>query len=75
VHRTLGSDDRQGRRGPGVTRQRVDRLALRLEAVFGGEAQTWLAMQTAYELAQAKQRTAQTTAGLRRIVGAAQPGE
>ena len=70
----------------GVTRQTVDRLvnqrsgissemALRLEAVFGGDAQTWLAMQTAYDLAQAKQRAAQITAGLRRIAPAVRPGD
>jgi antitoxin HigA-1 len=70
----------------GVTRQTIDRLvnersgispdmALRLEAVFGGDAQTWLAMQTAYDLARAKQRAAQITAGLRRIAPAAQPAE
>ena len=68
----------------GVTRQTVDRLvnqrsgvssdmALRLEAVFGGDAQTWLAMQSAYDLAQAKQRVAQVTAGLRRLAPARQP--
>lgn len=73
-------------RALGVTRQTVDRLvnersgvspemALRLEAAFGGDAQTWLAMQTAYDLAQARQRQAEITGGIRRVAPAPQPGE
>ena len=62
----------------GVTRQTVNRLvnercgispemAIRLEAAFGGDAETWLGMQTAYDLAQAKRRHAEITAGLQRL--------
>jgi addiction module HigA family antidote len=65
-------------RALGVTRQTVDRLvnercgispemALRLEAAFGGDATTWLEMQSAYDLAQARRREAEITAGLRRV--------
>ena len=67
----------QAARALGVTRQTVDRLvnqrcgispemALRLEAAFGGDATTWLEMQSAYDLAQARQRAGEITAGLRR---------
>lgn len=62
----------------GVTRQTLDRLvnqrcglspemALRIEAAFGGDAETWLAMQTAYDLAQVRQRKDAITASLRRV--------
>ena len=68
----------QAARALGVTRQTVDRLvnercgispemALRLEAAFGGDATTWLEMQSAYDLAQARRREAEITAGLRRV--------
>ena len=81
----LGLTITQAAEALGVTRQTVDRLvnersgispemALRLETVLGGDAQTWLAMQTAYDLAQAKRRNVQITAGLRRITPAVQPG-
>jgi plasmid maintenance system antidote protein VapI len=50
-------------------------MALRLEAAFGGDAQTWLAMQTAYELAHARQRQVEITGGIRRATPAPQPGE
>jgi addiction module HigA family antidote len=76
----------QAARALGVTRQTVDRLvnqrcgvspemALRLEAAFGGDASTWLAMQSAYDLAQVRRRAAEITAGLRRLAPALQPGE
>jgi addiction module HigA family antidote len=82
----LGLTIAQAAEALGVTRQTVDRLvnqragicpemALRLEAVFGGDAQTWLAMQTAHDLAQAKRRTATITAGLRRLAPTGQPAE
>jgi addiction module HigA family antidote len=68
-----------------VTRQTIDRLvnersgvspemALRLEAAFGGDAQTWLAMQTAYDLAEARQRQAEITGSIRRVTPAPQAG-
>ena len=82
----LGLTMAQAARALGVTRQTVDRLvnqrcgvspemALRLEAAFGGDASTWLAMQAAYDLAQVRQRAAEITAGLRRLDPAAQPAE
>jgi antitoxin HigA-1 len=82
----LGLTMAQAARALGVTRQTVDRLvnqrcgvsaemALRLEAAFGGDASTWLAMQTAYDLAQVRQRAAEITAGLRRLAPAPEPGE
>jgi antitoxin HigA-1 len=78
----LGLSIAQAARALGVTRQTIDRLvnqrcgvspemALRLEAVFGGDAATWLAMQTAYDLARARRREAEITAGLRRVHAAA----
>jgi addiction module HigA family antidote len=82
----LGLTVAQAARALGVTRQTVDRLvnqrcgvspemALRLEAAFGGDASTWLAMQSAYDLAQVRRRAAEITAGLRRLAPALQPGE
>lgn len=73
-------------RALGVTRQTIDRLVnercgvspemvLRLEAAFGGDAETWLGMQTAYALAQARKRQAAITGGIRRVAPAPQPGE
>ena len=52
----------------GVTRQAMNNLvsgkagisaemAIRLEKAFGGGAETWLRMQAAYDLAQAKKQT------------------
>jgi addiction module HigA family antidote len=72
----------QAAKALGVTRQTVDRLvnercgvspemALRLEAAFGGDAMTWLEMQSAYDLAQTRRREGQITAGLRRVQCAA----
>lgn len=51
----------------GITRQAVNNLvnckaglsaemAIRLEKAFGGDAETWLRMQAAYDLAQAEKR-------------------
>ena len=59
----------------GVTRQSLNNLvngragispemAIRLEKVFGGTAEQWLRVQTAYELAQAREREAEITEGL-----------
>ena len=77
----LGLTMAQAAKALGVTRQTVDRLvnqrcgvspemALRLEAAFGGDATTWLGMQTAYDLAQVRRRAAEITAGLRRLAPA-----
>ena len=65
-------------RALGVTRQTVDRLvnersgispemALRLTAAFGGSADLWVRLQAAYDLAQARRREAEITAGLKRV--------
>ena len=62
----------------GVTRQALNNLvtgragispemAIRLEKVFGGTAEQWLRVQTAYELAQAREREPEITRGLQRI--------
>jgi plasmid maintenance system antidote protein VapI len=32
-------------------------MAIRLDKAFGGSAEAWLALQTAYDLAQARKRT------------------
>jgi addiction module HigA family antidote len=74
----LGLTMAQAARALGVTRQTVDRLvnqrcgvspemALRLEAAFGGDAGTWLSMQTAYDLAQVRRHADDIPAGLRRL--------
>lgn len=78
----MGLSVTQAARALGVTRQTVDRLvnlrcgispemALRLEAAFGGDATTWLEMQSAYDLAQARRRAPEITAGLHRVQAAA----
>ncbi|GAB4181965.1 MAG: HigA family addiction module antitoxin [Wenzhouxiangellaceae bacterium] len=62
----------------GVSRQQLTRLigeqssvspemALRLEAVFGSTADTWLAMQRAWDLAQVRKRADSIVAGLKRL--------
>lgn len=63
----------------GVTRQALNNLinnertavspemALRLEAVFGSTADTWLRMQAAYDAAQIRHREAEITKGLQRL--------
>ncbi len=62
----------------GVTRQALNNLvtgragispemAIRLEKVFGGTAEQWLRVQTAYELAQAREREPEITRGLKRL--------
>jgi addiction module HigA family antidote len=59
----------------GVTRQALNNLvngkagispemAIRLEKVFGGSAEQWLRIQTAYELAEAREREDEITEGL-----------
>lgn len=60
----------------GVTRQALNNLvneksgisaemALRLAKAFGGDAETWLRMQMAYDLAQVRKREAEITANVR----------
>jgi addiction module HigA family antidote len=62
--------------GLGVTRQQLHRviggqsavtsdMALRLEAALGGEADFWLRMQAAYDLAQSRKR--EVAAGITRF--------
>lgn len=62
----------------GVTRQQLYRvtkgesnispeMALRLEAVIGSTADTWLRLQTAYDLAQLRQHAKKITRGLKKI--------
>jgi antitoxin HigA-1 len=78
----LGLSITQAAKALGVTRQTVDRLvnercgispemALRLETAFGGDAATWLEMQSGYDLAQARRHAAEITAGLQRLQPAA----
>lgn len=63
----LGLSVAQAAAGLGVTRQQLYRvingtsavtpdMALRFEQAFGGSAETWLRMQTNYDLAQARLR-------------------
>ncbi len=63
----LGLSVAQAAAGLGVTRQQLHRvingtsavtpdMALRFEQAFGGSAETWLRMQTNYDLAQARLR-------------------
>lgn len=42
-------------------------LALRLETVFGSTADAWLRLQTAYDVAQVRNRAGEITRGLHRI--------
>jgi plasmid maintenance system antidote protein VapI len=42
-------------------------MALRLEAVFGSSAETWMRLQDAWELAEVRRRADQIVAGLTRI--------
>ena len=64
----LGLSIAEGAKVLGVTRQAVNNLvtgkagisaemAIRLEKAFGGDAETWLRMQAAYDLAQAEKHT------------------
>jgi len=61
----LGLSVAEGAKALGVTRQAMSKLvsgkagisaemAIRLEKAFGGKAETWLPMQSAYDLAQAE---------------------
>ncbi len=72
----LGSTMARAAKALGVTRQTADCLVnqrcgvspqmdLRLEATFGGDAGTWLFMQTAYDLAQVRRHAAEIATGLR----------
>ena len=62
----------------GVTRQQLYRvikgesgispqMALRLEIVIGSNADTWIRMQAAYDIAQVRNRAEQFTKGLKRV--------
>jgi len=68
----LGYSVAAAAKGLGVTRQQLYRvikgdsavtpdMALRLEKALGGEADFWLRMQSAYDLAQARQRQGKIT--------------
>jgi antitoxin HigA-1 len=65
---TLGLSVTAGAKILGVTRQALNNLvneqaglspemAIRLDKAFGGTAEAWLALQTAYELAQARKKS------------------
>lgn len=47
-------------------------MAIRLDKAFGGSAEAWLSLQTAYDLAQARKRA--NTIAVRRYVPAASEG-
>ena len=62
----------------GVTRQTLDRLvnecggispemALRVAKAFGGSPEMWMRLQTAFDLAEARKRTAEELAAIRRL--------
>ena len=62
----------------GVTRQALNNLvnaksgisaemALRLAKAFGGDAETWLRLQMAYDLAQVRKREPEITAAVRHV--------
>lgn len=68
----LGLSITEGARVLGVTRQALNNLvnekagispemAIRLDKAFGGTPEAWLALQTAYDLAQAKKTAANIT--------------
>jgi addiction module HigA family antidote len=74
----LGLTIAEAARALGVTRQTVDRLvngrsgisaemAIRLAKAFGSTPDTWVRLQAAYELAQARRREAEITAQVRRL--------
>lgn len=50
-------------------------LALRLEIVIGGTADTWLKMQAAYDTAQVRARADEIGKGLKRITAAPAPAQ
>ena len=73
----LGLTIAEAARALGVTRQTVDRLvngrsgisaemAIRLAKAFGSTPDTWVRLQAAYDLAQARRREAEITAQVRR---------
>lgn len=77
----LGLTTAQTAEALGVTRQQLHRvltgisaispeMAVRLEAVIGSNADHWLRLQTAYDLAQVRQHKADITKGLKRLVPA-----
>ena len=80
----LGLTVTEGAKVLGVSRQALNSLvngkggispemAIRLEKAFGGSADTWLALQTAYDLAQAKKMARNIT--VKRYVVRQRPGE
>ena len=80
----LGLTIGQAAEALGVTRQTLDRLvnerggvspemALRLAKAFGGSAEMWMRLQTAYDLAEACKRNAEDLATIRRLDRAEEP--
>jgi len=78
----LGLSVAQGAEALGISRQQLNRvlteksgisveMAMRLEAVIGSNADHWMRLQTAYDLAQVRQHKADITKGLRRLTPAA----
>lgn len=74
----LGLTIAEAARALGVTRQTVDRLvngrsgisaemAIRLAKAFGSTPDTWVRLQAAYDLAQARRHEAEITAQVRRL--------
>ena len=68
----------------GVTRQTLDRLvnerggvsaemALHLAKAFGGSPELWMRLQTAFDLAEARKRTAEELAAVRRVERVEEP--
>ena len=78
----LGLSIAQAAKALGVTRQQIYKvtkgesaispeMAVRLEAVIGSNADHWMRLQTAYDLAQVRQNKANITRGLKKLVPAA----
>lgn len=74
----LGLSVTEGAKALGVTRQALNNLvngkagisaemAVRLSAAFGGGAETWLRMQSNYDLAQVKRRELEIVATVRHM--------
>ena len=77
----LGLSIAQAAKALGVTRQQLYKvtngdsaispeMAVRLETVIGANADHWLRLQTAYDLAQVRLNKAEITKGLKRLVPA-----
>ncbi len=80
----LGLTIGQAAEALGVTRQTLDRLvnerggvspemALRLAKAFGGSAELWMRLQTAFDLAEARKHKAGQLAAIRRVERAKEP--